>query len=75
MTPEAALADLKATIAFLKGAPEMPFDTAVAERLAPIAVFSGFVPDTGTFVQKVRDYPITTLLEWLALGVEELTLP
>ena len=62
---EQQLTDFQAVITFLKGAPEIPFDAAVAERLAPFAVASGFVASTGEFVQRVRDYPISTLLEWL----------
>ena len=57
---------LAAVITYLHGAPELPFDSTVIERVAAVAVSSGFVSSNGEFEERAKNSPITTLLEFAA---------
>lgn len=47
-------------------APQQVFDAGLAERLAPVAVASGFIANKGAFLEAVKLRPLTTLIDWVA---------
>ena len=57
---------LAEVLTYLNGAPEIPFDSTVIERVANIAVSAGFVTSNLEFAERAKDKPITTLLEFAA---------
>jgi hypothetical protein len=44
---------------------ETPFAEDVIERVAPVAVSSGFMASTGAFYEAAKLNPISTLLKWI----------
>lgn len=57
---------LTEVLEYLRGAPEIPFDSTVIERVANLAVSVGFVSSNLEFAERAKDKPITTLLEFAA---------
>jgi hypothetical protein len=50
----------------LGSATELPFDATVIERVAKVAVSSGFASSTGAFLEAAKLNPISTLLNFAA---------
>ena len=57
-----------ANFMLLGTAVELPFDQAVIQRLAPVAVSSGFASSTGQFFEACKNKPISTLILFVAFA-------
>ena len=56
--------ELTAVAAELGSAPKYPLDATQSERLARVASAVGFAT-TGAFLERVKDKPLATLVEWI----------
>lgn len=49
----------------LNAAPETLFNATSAQELSRVAVSTGFTPTRGQFIERVKERPHTTLLQWI----------